>query len=379
MKILIVEPYFTGSHASWATGFKEHSSHDVEILKLGGAYWKWRMHGGAVTLARRFMDSDLAPDLIVATDMLDLTTFQSLTRSRTASTPMALYFHENQLTYPWSPTDRDVAQKRDQHYGFINYASAMAADAIYFNSEYHQASFFEGLDRLLKHFPDHNELGTIEILRSKSDVLPLGLDLRRFDQFAGGASLGSAEYAGASGEPLVVWNHRWEYDKNPDAFFKALRAAADGGRAFRVAVLGEKFQQVPVVFFKAQVALAERVVQFGYVEDFETYAHWLQSGEIIPVTSNQDFFGASVVEAVYCGCRPMLPRRLAYPELIPREHHSEVLYDGDREFVERLDEMLREPLPPVNDELRNAMLRFDWLAMAPQYDGVFEGLKKSVG
>jgi glycosyltransferase involved in cell wall biosynthesis len=379
VKILIVEPYFTGSHASWATGYKAHSRHNIEFLKLSGAYWKWRMHGGAVTLARRFMGSDFAPDLIVATDMLDLTTFQALTRSRTASTPMAVYFHENQLTYPWSPTDRDVVHKRDQHYGFINYASAMAADAVYFNSNYHLESFFEGLDQLLKHFPDNNELGTLENLRSKSTVLGLGLDLRRFDEYAGGASFGASEDIGSPAEPLIVWNHRWEYDKNPDAFFKALRAAADGGRLFRLAVLGEKFHQVPVVFFKAQVALADRVVQFGYAEDFETYAHWLHSGDIIPVTSNQDFFGASVVEAVYCGCRPLLPRRLAYPELIPQEFSSDVFYDGDPDLAERLDEMLREPLGPVNDELRAAMLRFDWRVMAPQYDRLFEDLVRSVG
>jgi glycosyltransferase involved in cell wall biosynthesis len=379
VKILIVEPYFTGSHASWAESYKSNSHHDVEILKLGGVYWKWRMHGGAVTLARRFMESRFAPHLILATDMLDLTTFQALTRSKTASTPMAVYFHENQLTYPWSPTDRDVVQKRDQHYGFINYASAMAADAVYFNSKYHLESFFTGLERLLKHFPDHNELGSIDSLRSRSAVLNLGVDLRRFDSYAGGASLGDAGKADSSGGPLIVWNHRWEYDKNPDAFFRALRAAADGGRPFRVAVLGEKFNQVPVVFFKSQIALADRVVQFGYVEDFETYAHWLHSGDIVPVTSNQDFFGASVVEAVYCGCRPLLPQRLAYPELIPEKHRPAVFYNGDSELVERLDDMLREPVEPIDEDLRTAMLRFDWRTMAPQYDSIFETLVDSVG
>ena len=110
MRILIVEPYFTGSHASWAEGYVCNSRHEVEILKLSGAYWKWRMHGGAVTLARQFLDSGKRPpDVILATDMLDVTTFQALTRSVTANTPFAMYFHENQLTYPWSSTDRDVA------------------------------------------------------------------------------------------------------------------------------------------------------------------------------------------------------------------------------------------------------------------------------
>jgi len=367
MRILLLEPYSTGSHAQWAAGYQKHSNHDVEIFALVGANWKWRMHGGAVTLARRFMDSDVTPDLIVASDMLDLTTFQSLTRRKTSATPMAVYFHENQMSYPWSPRDKDVAQNRDKHYGFINFATALAADAVFFNSQYHLESFFTGLVGLLKHFPDHKELGSAERIREKSSVLRLGMDLRRFDGYGGRSSGGGKE------GPLIVWNHRWEYDKNPDEFFKALRKLAGEGVPFRVAVLGEKFSQVPVVFFKAKDALGSRVVQFGYAEDFDTYARWLHSGDILPVTSRQDFFGASVVEAVYCGCRPLLPRRLAYPELIPEKSKDAVFYDNYDEFFNRLREWLAETTP-ADERLRAAMLRFDWETIAPQYDRVFEHL-----
>ena len=37
MNILIVEPYYTGSHAAWAQGYRAHSRHSVDILKLAGA------------------------------------------------------------------------------------------------------------------------------------------------------------------------------------------------------------------------------------------------------------------------------------------------------------------------------------------------------
>jgi len=47
MKILLVEPFFVGSHASWAKGYQQFSQHDVEILSLPGRHWKWRMYGGA--------------------------------------------------------------------------------------------------------------------------------------------------------------------------------------------------------------------------------------------------------------------------------------------------------------------------------------------
>jgi len=125
MKILLIEPYYTGSHKAWADGYVKSSRHAVELLFLSGHYWKWRMHGGAVTLAEKYNGNYDNNDLIIVSDMLDLTTFQALTRTKTAGIPFVIYFHENQLTYPWSETDRDVAAGRDNHYGFINYSSAL--------------------------------------------------------------------------------------------------------------------------------------------------------------------------------------------------------------------------------------------------------------
>ena len=66
MKILILEPYFTGSHKQWALGYKKYSKHEVKILSMKGQFWKWRMHGGAVTLAKQFKNKNYKPDLILS-------------------------------------------------------------------------------------------------------------------------------------------------------------------------------------------------------------------------------------------------------------------------------------------------------------------------
>ncbi|HIN20035.1 MAG TPA: DUF3524 domain-containing protein, partial [Candidatus Marinimicrobia bacterium] len=42
MNILLIEPYFTGSHKSWAEGYKSHSNHTIDLLTMKGQFWKWR-------------------------------------------------------------------------------------------------------------------------------------------------------------------------------------------------------------------------------------------------------------------------------------------------------------------------------------------------
>ena len=72
MKILIIEPYFEGSHKSWSLELQKFSSHTIELLTLPGRHWKWRMHGGAVTLAQKYNDLNFKTDLILTSDMLNL-------------------------------------------------------------------------------------------------------------------------------------------------------------------------------------------------------------------------------------------------------------------------------------------------------------------
>lgn len=362
MKITLVEPFHTGSHAAWADEFARSSRHQVDILALAGRHWKWRMHGGAVTLARRFLADGHRPDLILATDMLDLATFLALTRRVTGPIPVACYFHENQLTYPWSPEDPDPARQRDAHYAFINYTSALAAEAVLFNSHYHREVFLQALPGFLSSFPDHNELDTLPDLAAASRVLPLGLDLRRLDQ------LRPAADDGPTRPPLILWNHRWEYDKQPAEFFRALWQLAAEGIDFEVAVLGETFRRRPQIFEQARQQLGRRLIHFGYVESFEAYVGWLWRADILPVTALHDFFGASVVQAIYCNCHPLLPQRLAYPEHLPGADHADFFYTDFDDLLARLRDLLGRPAERDLRSARSAVAHYDWQIMAGRYD-----------
>nr|PZN21901.1 MAG: hypothetical protein DIU80_18525 [Chloroflexota bacterium] len=179
MRILYLDPFHGGSHAAVAEGFARHSRHDVTLLTLsiaGG--WRWRMRGAAVTLARMLRErAQERYDLIVATDMLDLATFLGLTRELTSGTPVALYMHENQLTYPLPP-----GRTRDLAFPWINYTSALAADALLFNSAFHRRAFLEALPGLPGRYHDHRELDLIDAIAAKSVVLYPGVDLARLDE-----------------------------------------------------------------------------------------------------------------------------------------------------------------------------------------------------
>ncbi len=357
MQILFLEPFDTGSHGRWMRSYQVQSKHDIHILSLEGQFWQWRLLGGAITLAEQYKSLDFTPDLIVASDMLDLTSFLALTRVQTTSIPTVFYFHENQLTYPFGPH-----QKLGNHYAFINYVSALAADRVLFNSEFHRKAFLEELPRLLKHFPDNNNLETIDILRDKSGVLPIGLNLERYD-----AHQNSVQ---ERDKPLIIWNHRWEYDKNPKPFLKTLTRLAADGYDFEVVLAGENQRQKPTEFLKAKQALGERVIHFGYVDNFADYARYLWEADLHVSTAQQDFFGISVVEAIYCGCYPLLANRLNYPYLIPAEFHEDLLFDSDEGLYYLLQRYFEhsKPTPP---ELREFVSQFDWQRLAPHYDEVF--------
>ena len=357
MRITLLESYYGGSHKAWADGYRRFSRHEIDLITLPAQFWKWRMQGAAITFARLL---DKKPDLLLASSMIDLSIFRALTRERLADVPIAMYFHENQLSYP-----QNLRQGHGWRYGFINYVSALCAEANYFNSQYHLDDFMAQLPRMLKHFADYNELDTIDEIRAKSSVLPLGIDLRRFDNYRVPPAKNQA--------PIILWNHRWEEDKDPEAFIRSMIKLADEGYDFKLAITGERFGEMPEIFRRAQSLLGDRIIQLGYIDSFADYARLLWSADYVVSTAWQEFFGLSVSEAIYCGCLPILPDRLNYPHLLTEELKPACLYQRDR-LTAQLRYHLDSNIKLDTTALREKISRFDWRLMAPRYDEVLRDL-----
>ena len=363
MKILYIEPYYTGSHQQWIEAYRRYSRHEIDILSLPGNKWKWRMHGGAVTLSEKFIKINKKYDLILASDFLNLPVFKALCLHKLNNTKIVVYFHENQITYPWSPYDEDVKLSRDLHYAYINYTSSLVSDFNFFNSNYHLNSYMMGLNKYLKKMPDFNNLETIETIEKKSSVLYLGCDLKK------------NKYKNKDNDlPVVLWNHRWEYDKNPELFFKTLYKIKEKNIDFKLIVLGENFTNSPSIFKEAKHKLKDEILHFGFCESFKEYLNWINISDILPITSNQDFFGVSIVEGIYAKTLPILPHRLSYPELIDIKNNKRVFYDSEKEFLDLLVYHLihYKDLRKYTTRYKDIIFRFDWSNIKNEYDDKFE-------
>jgi len=294
-----------------------------ESYALPGRHWKWRMSASGMALVDRMKEAGALEqdiDCFIATDMMDVGQFRSALPPRFRSVPIVLYFHENQLTFPAHSEGPKSAW--DRHYAFMNVTSALLADQVWFNSAYHKEVFLSALPEFMSAFPAPRPRNVAEDIALKSEVMPIGIDE---DVLECGALSGRPRIYG-EGPPVVVWNHRWEYDKGPGAFLEGLRAADAAGLPFRLAMLGQSFERVPQAFDHIQSEFSDRIVQWGHVKSRTEYVEALGSCDIALVTAHHDFFGLSVLEAAAVGLTMVVPCELAYPEhfgpevLVPREH-----------------------------------------------------------
>jgi glycosyltransferase involved in cell wall biosynthesis len=151
------------------------------------------------------------------------------------------------------------------------------------------------------------------------------------------------------------------------------------GLDFGLTLLGESFRNWPAEFLEVRERLPDRMVHFGYAADAATYARLLWEADVVVSTARHEFFGAAVVEACYCGCFPLLPRRLSYPELIPEAHHDACLYDDFEGLLARLRQAIGQVVALRARSLRQHFARYDWQQMGPDYDALLEGVVEDVG
>jgi len=299
-KILALEPYYGGSHRNFLDGLAALFPDTIDLITLPARKWKWRMRLSGPWLAAELdrVDDPGRYSCLLCSTFVDVASLKGLAPEWAAKLPVCTYFHENQFAYPVQ-----VENERDFHFALTNVTTALASDHLAFNSQYNLESFLAGCRHLLKKSYDMRLSDIEEIVRTKAVVINPGQDFSLIDR--------QTQSAEEGGPPVIVWNHRWEHDKNPERFFEALFELDRQQVDFGLIVLGESFRDHPRIFDEVKKRLAARIIRFGYAKSREEYARWLRQGDLVLSTADHEFCGISVIEAVRAGCRPLLPKRLS--------------------------------------------------------------------
>ena len=370
-RILVLEPYFGGSHRAVLECLLPALGWEYDLLTLPARKWKWRMRGAAITFAAeaRLLDAEWSAenaggeparpgtrarwDAVFASTFLNLAEFKGLAGESTAGVPAVVYFHENQLVYP----NRHTADW-DLQFPLTNVTSALAADACWFNTAWNRDRFLDQIEPFIRQFPDHHPRGLAEAISEKSSVLNPPFDPKSFD----------VTPITRGRRCRIVWPHRWEHDKDPETFFRVMSGLAAEGLDFEVAVAGQAFAETADAFESAGRVLGDRLVHLGEPDSSLDYAALLASSDVAVSTATNEFFGLAMVEAAYAGCLPLVPDRLAYPEVYP----PGMRYSSPDELTSRLRALIANRPEPGQGRVLGQ--RYTIGRLAASYRAAFEEL-----
>ena len=356
LSIWILDPYHSGSHAAWADGCVKalgNAGHNVILHALPGRHWKWRMHGAAAIWAQNWDAATQPPDLILTTDMCDVAQLKGLMPRHWTKVKVAVMFHENQLTFPWSPTDPDPEHGRDNHYAYLNLSTGLAADQVWFNSAHHRTVFLEAAKQWMERMPKPKPKGILEKVKAKSKVLPLGLHLEDWDQFK--PQQGVPSWSNVE-TPILLWNQRWSWDKGTDAWMHLVDSILQRDIPAEFVVMGKPFERVPDGWESMKEKMGRRCLHWGFVESDRAYIEWLWRCTIAPLSPKQEFFGLAVVEAMRCQTLPWVPKEHAYSETMPEGH----LFLSEGQWMGALEKRQWQDWPLKEEAYESQALQFEW-------------------
>jgi glycosyltransferase involved in cell wall biosynthesis len=363
-RILILEPYYGGSHKLFLNGLQKTVEAEYVLLTLPARKWKMRMQLSALWFIqeiKKIPEEKRIFDTVLCSTFVDVAVLRSLliqVSGWNGGARVVTYYHENQFVYPGQTADPTIRQ-----FTAINFSTALASDFCAFNSSYNLESFLSAITSSLKKATDMELSGCVDEIRKKSMVLYPGMDYSCIDKVAL-----TNQKKKTDGPPVIVWNHRWEHDKGPELFFDALYFLQKKGVDFRLVVMGESFVNRPGCFEEATVRLEKEIIHFGYAKNLEEYVGFLHQGDVIISTAKHEFFGISVLEGIRAGCYPLLPADLSYPELYDKQY----LYAPGK-LGKRLLAFIKDPIRIEQETAQKITSVFDWAECESNYENFLYG------
>ncbi|KAK2840488.1 hypothetical protein Q5P01_014228 [Channa striata] len=393
-RVLLVEPFYGGSHKQLIDLLQENID-GCAIFTLPAKKWHWRARTAALYFSQTIPTCQ-SYRVLFSSSVLNLCELVAL-RPDLACLKKVLYFHENQLVYP---VRKD--QDRDFQYGYNQVLSCLVSDVVVFNSHFNMDSFLSSIRSFIKKIPDHRPKDLDQLIRPKCVVLNYPVQFPDVSRLLPKHKLicqqvnnhrpqtsCSKEFPPEEENPdqspseprndqkpvpeedhmtplHIVWPHRWEHDKNPELFFSALLKLKEKQLDFQVSVLGETFTDVPEVFAEARRELDCHILNWGFLPSKEDYLQVLCQADVVVSTAKHEFFGVAMLEAVHCGCFPLCPKALVYPEIFPAEY----LYSTPEQLCKRLEELCRRPNIARRHVVQVDTSSFSWVSLKQHFEAL---------
>ncbi|GAB0092946.1 Glycosyltransferase-like domain-containing protein 1-like [Sergentomyia squamirostris] len=321
--IVVIEPFYGGSHKQLLdTIFEGVNPAEYNLFTLPAKKWHWRARTSALYFSQ-VIPLDHEYNILFTCSVLNLAELLGI-RPDLGKCKKIVYFHENQLVYPI----REI-KERDCQYGLNQIMTCLSADEIIFNSNFNRSSFLDNIQPILNIQPDLKLKLIREKIEPKCEVIYFPIMFHRMPQ----------QRCPKNDSALhLIWPHRWEHDKNPNLLTETLIELNKRQVNFKVSIMGETFHTIPDCFDGIQGKLGEKLVHFGHL-DREEYYKALLSGDIVISTAGHEFYGVSMLEATYCGCMPIAPNKLVYPEIYPKEN----LYNTSNQLIKMLYNWCKNP------------------------------------
>ncbi|XP_077037875.1 tRNA-queuosine alpha-mannosyltransferase isoform X10 [Agelaius phoeniceus] len=388
MSVLLIEPFYGGSHKQLMDLLQEELQEDCVLCTLPAKKWHWKARTSALYFMQTVPTSSNYR-ILFASSVLNLAELAAL-RPDLGKLKKVLYFHENQLAYPVQK-----CQERDFQYGYNQILSWFMPEhklarlekviGVKRNGDAYQSEGLPGQQEsraVMKTIDAHPESGLCELqpglCTTQHEGLPSpaaapvqaeapertnpcqGEDKQHLT-FNLSNILSGLDY---QQRPLhIAWPHRWEHDKDPETFFKVLMKLKEQDLPFHVSVLGETFSEIPDIFSEAREVLGSSVLHWGYLPSKDDYFRALCTADVVISTAKHEFFGVAMIEAVHCGCYPLCPKALVYPEIFPAEY----LYSTPEQLFKRLQNFCKRPDIVRRHLYKGETAGFSWAALGSKF------------
>ncbi|XP_063550893.1 tRNA-queuosine alpha-mannosyltransferase isoform X5 [Gorilla gorilla gorilla] len=406
MSILIIEAFYGGSHKQLVDLLQEELG-DCVVYTLPAKKWHWRARTSALYFSQTIPISEHYRTLF-ASSVLNLTELAAL-RPDLGKLKKILYFHENQLIYPVKK-----CQERDFQYGYNQILSCLVADVVVFNSVFNMESFLTSIGKFMKLIPDHRPKDLESIIRPKCQVIYF--PIRFPDVSSTSTRVGTGKEKGSVQTCAYLHSHVIElmpgqhkhsvqfYRKasfTPSVRFmpkhktthlkKMLGLKGNGGAVLSMALPFQPEQRDSEDLLKnvnsecdthcgLDTARQEYVgnslrqesdLKKSTSSDNSSCHHGenkqnltVDPCDILGGVDNQQRLLHIVwphrwLEAVYCGCYPLCPKDLVYPEIFPAEY----LYSTPEQLSKRLQNFCKRPDIIRKHLYKGEIAPFSWAAL----------------